>query len=84
MENTINVSKLGFVEMTNEEMLSLNGGVDWNFVGQTITTASTGAIGAYVGGKWGATVGSVGGPAGAVIGGIVGAAAGAIIYSIWD
>lgn len=70
----------GFNEMNEMEMQEIEGGVDWNFVGGTVSTVA----GGYIGTKIGAAVGSAAGPVGTVVGGIVGAAAGAIIYSLWD
>lgn len=66
----------GFCEITSEEQLYIDGGIDWNLVGGTIATGS----GAYIG----ANIGSAAGPVGTVVGGIVGGATGAIIYSLWD
>ena len=69
-----------FKELSLQERMTLEGGIDWNLVGGTVSTAS----GAYIGAQVGTTVGTAGGPVGMVVGGIVGGAAGAIVYSLWD
>lgn len=70
----------GFAELSSDEAMGIDGGINWDLVGGTIATGS----GAYIGAKIGATVGTAGGPVGTVVGGIIGGAAGAIIYSLWD
>ena len=70
----------GFYELNVHEMELVDGGVDWNLVGATVSTAG----GAYIGAKIGGAVGTAGGPVGTVVGGLIGGAAGAIVYSLWD
>lgn len=73
-----------FNDLTYDELIMVDGGIDWNLVGGTLATSG----GAYIGSKIGGSVGSAGGPVGAVVGGLVGGVAGgvagAIIYSLWD
>ena len=70
----------GFYEMMYDEVMIVEGGINWDLVGGTIATGG----GAYIGAKIGASVGTAGGPVGTVVGGLIGGAAGAIIYSLWD
>lgn len=70
----------GFYEMMYDEVMIVEGGINWDLVGETIATGG----GAYIGAKIGASVGTAGGPVGTVVGGLIGGAAGAIIYSLWD
>jgi outer membrane lipoprotein SlyB len=70
----------GFVELSANEMLIVDGGIDWNFVGGTLAVCGGSAIGAKIGGS----IGWLGGPAGSMIGTVVGGVAGAVIYSLWD
>ena len=69
-----------FCAMSQDELLVVDGGIDWDLVGGTIATGG----GAYIGAKIGGTVGTAGGPVGTVVGGLIGGAVGAIIYSFWD
>ena len=86
MTNIAILKNVPFSELSYDEIMSIDGGkVDWDEVGLTITTASTGVIGAYAGGKIGAAIGTVAAPGiGTAVGAIVGAAVGAIIYTLWD
>ena len=65
MEMTLNN---GFCEMSQDEMLVVDGGLD---IGSAVTGFVCGKAGKWIGAKVG---GAVGGPVGAVVGGIVGVA----------
>lgn len=67
-------------ELTFDELVCVDGGIDWNLVGGTLATSG----GAYIGAKIGGAVGTAGGPVGTVVGGLIGGVAGAVIYSLWD
>lgn len=66
----------GFCEMSQNEMLCVDGGIDWDSIGMAICTGA----GAYIGGQ----IGTLFGPVGTVVGVIGGGAAGAAIYTLWD
>lgn len=72
--------KVFFEELSIEESLLLEGGVDWNLVSGTLATSG----GAYIGAKIGASVGTSGGPVRSVVSGLIGGVVGAVIYSFWD
>jgi len=79
----------GFSELTFSEMEMVDGGVNWDSIGNFITGTACAAIGVYVtksvAAKAGATVGTfLGGPGGAVLGAVVGGAIGVAIYTLWD
>lgn len=73
-------NEMTFNELTCDELVNVDGGVDWNLVGGTLATSG----GAYIGSKIGGAVGTAGGPVGTVVGGLIGGVAGAVIYSLWD
>ncbi len=74
-----------FESLDNNDMLLVEGGIDWNDVGLGIAGTAGTTIGSYSGAKIGATIGTVWAPGvGTVVGGIVGGAIGVIIYSLWD
>ena len=58
----------GFCEMSQDEMLVVDGGLD---IGSAVTGFVCGKAGKWIGAKVG---GAVGGPVGAVVGGIIGVA----------
>lgn len=71
----------GFSELDMNEAIEIDGGVDWNAVGMSITTTA----GATIGSKIGATAGTAIAPGvGTVVGGIVGGAVGTILYTLFD
>lgn len=57
-------NEVTFTELTCDDLVNVNGGVDWNLIGGTLATSG----GAYIGAKIGGTVGSAGGPVGSVVG----------------
>lgn len=69
-----------FTELSTDELILVDGGIDWNGVGQVIATSS----GAYIGAKVGATFGTAAGPIGTFVGGVAGGVIGHLIYTAWD
>lgn len=80
----ITLENNGFQEVSVDEMYFVDGGIDWNAVGENLAGASGATLGGLAGAKIGAKVGWLGGPAGAGIGIIVGGAVGVILYTLWD
>lgn len=79
----IDLNAGAFNALEENEMLEIDGGIDWNGVGGVLSSAAGAYIGAFV--AKGAKAGSfIGGAAGAVVGGLVGGVAGYVIYSWWD
>lgn len=81
MEMNLNMGVFNALE--DNEMMEIDGGIDWNGVGGVLSSAA----GAYIGSSdaKGAKAGSfIGGAAGTVVGGLVGGVAGYVIYSWWD
>ena len=71
----------GFTELRANEMVSVDGGINWDMVGGTLATGAGAALGA----KIGAGIGTAACPGlGSAVGGIIGGVAGAIIYTLWD
>ncbi|MCR4567521.1 MAG: hypothetical protein K5769_05690 [Pseudobutyrivibrio sp.] len=66
-----------FSQLSASDEMLVEGGVDWDGVGMTVS----GGAGMYIGAKVGA---EIGGAVGGVAGGLAGAAIGAIIYSAFD
>lgn len=65
-----------FSTLGNDQLLFIDGGIDWNGIGLGISMTAGGYIGSRVG--------SIFGPVGGICGGIGGAVVGGIIYSYWD
>lgn len=83
MELALNTG--AFEALDYSELLAVDGGVDWNNVGITVSGVAGGYIGAKAGAAIGVKIGTACAPGvGTVVGGIVGAALGVIIYSLWD
>jgi len=67
-----------------DSLIEISGGsISWKELGNVVTSASAGAVGARVGADIGSKCGSIGGPVGTFVGGVVGAAAGYLIYNIF-
>lgn len=67
----------GFCEISQFELEQIDGGVDWDSVGNAIACGS----GAAIGGKVGAAIGTSVAP---VVGTIIGGAVGVVIYTLFD
>ena len=69
-----------FLELNNEQMLDIDGGIDWNSIGMGTSMTA----GWYLRVKIGSSIGLITGPGGTVAGALIGGAIGGIIYSLWD
>lgn len=70
-----------FIELTFDEAMLIDGGINWDSVGEYIATAGGSAIGSAIGG---AKKGAIFGPKGAAVGAVIGGLAGLILYTLWD
>ena len=70
-----------FYELSYEELGGIDGGINWDAVGVTVSGAAGAALGYAAAG---AIVGSAAPGVGTTIGGIVGGAVGVIAYTFFD
>ncbi len=71
-----------FCEMTQNEVMEIDGGVDWYSIGMGVFMTAGGFIGGAIGSCVG-SAGTIGGvKVGTVAGTIIGSAIGGVIYSI--
>ena len=81
MEKTMNN---GFYEMTNDELMVTDGGIDWNSIGMGLSMTAGGFIGGAIGSCLG-PAGTVGGvKVGTVASTVVGGIVGGVIYSFGE
>ena len=67
----------GFYEISQVEWEQIDGGIDWDSVGNAVVCGSGAAIGAKVGAAVGTTVAPV-------VGTIIGGAIGVAVYTLFD
>ena len=79
MTDVLNMEYNSFVDLRDDEMLKVDGGIREVVEAMFVTT--TGAAGAKAGAAVGAKVGCIGGPVGAAAGAVIGAGVGALV--VW-
>ena len=69
----------GFENLSELEMIEVDGGIKWNDVGLAVSAFAGGCIGAQIG-----TAVTGGNPVGTVVGGIAGTATAIVIYTAFE